>query len=132
MKKLFIGLLLLCTISFVPVASQVASAQNPLDAACSDSRAKGADMPTACKETGGQNPLYGSGSLLNNIANGVALVGGAIAVIYMILGGFKMITSSGDSQGFGEGRKTLIYGAVGLIILSLARAIVGFVLGRLA
>ena len=126
MKKVLIAALLLV---FCVLPSTTVHAINPLDEACS--KVSGEEKPTACKESGSQNPLYGPGSLLNNITNGIALLGGAIAVIYMILAGYKMITSSGDSQSFGQARSSIIYGAVGLVVIVVARYLIAFVLARL-
>jgi Type IV secretion system pilin len=137
MKALILSLFVLMGLA-VPVVSCAQAPANPLQEACSKSN-DAKNKSSACVDSGGvgsgndqKNPIYGSNGILNNVADGVALVAGSIAVIYIVLGGFRMITSTGDSQAFKEARSTLIYGAVGLIVVSFARAIVGFVLGRLA
>lgn len=128
MKKLLISLVLIFGFITVPAVSYAQS--NPLDEACAQRRASG-DVPTACKEKGTENPVYGSGGIINNVANAVALVAGSIAIIYIILGGIKMITSTGDQQAFKQGRSTLIYAAVGIMLVVVARGVVAFVLSRL-
>jgi Type IV secretion system pilin len=130
-KKLLIISIL--AVSFlIPITTFAAAPKNPLQKACEAST--GAyNQSSACLDSrNGSNPLFGSDGIINKVANGVALVAGAIAVIYMILGGLRMITSTGESQAFKDGRSTLIYAAVGLVVVSLARAIVGFILGRLS
>jgi len=52
------------------------------------------------------------------------------AVIMIIVGGFRYITSGGDSTRVGGAKNTLIYAIVGLIIVALAQAIVHFVLNN--
>ena len=53
---------------------------------------------------------------------------GVVAVIMVIFGGFKYITSGGDSGSVSAAKNTLIYAIVGLIIVALAQFIVHFVL----
>jgi len=70
----------------------------------------------------------GIGSLANKIVNIFSIVVGAIAVIMIIYGGFRYITSGGDSGSVGNAKNTLIYAIVGLVIVALAQLIVHFVL----
>lgn len=129
-KKLLISAILLAGL-LSPAAVFAAAPPNPLDTACNASN-EAKNQSSACLDSrNGGNPVYGSDGIINKVASGVALVAGAIAVIYIILGGLRMITSTGESQAFKDGRSTLIYAAVGLVVVSFARAIVGFVLGRL-
>jgi hypothetical protein len=51
-----------------------------------------------------------------------------VAVIMIIYGGFRYITSGGDSNRVGSAKNTLIYAIIGLIIVALAQLIVHFVL----
>lgn len=53
---------------------------------------------------------------------------GIVAVIMVIFGGFKYITSGGDSNSVSGAKNTLIYAIIGLIIVALAQFIVHFVL----
>lgn len=55
-----------------------------------------------------------------------------IAVIMLIIGGLKYITSSGDSSSTTSARNTIIYAVVGIAVASLAQFIVKFVLGRVS
>ena len=59
-----------------------------------------------------------------------SIVVGIIAVIMIIYGGFRYITSGGDSGRVGNAKNTLIYALVGLIIVALAQLIVHFVLNQ--
>lgn len=55
---------------------------------------------------------------------------GIIAVVMLMYGGLKFITSGGDSNATNSARNTIIYAAVGLVVVSLAQFIVKFVLAR--
>lgn len=71
------------------------------------------------------NNLY---ALAAKIVNIFSVIVGIIAVIMIIYGGFKYITSGGDSGNVSGAKNTLIYAIVGLIIVALAQFIVHFVL----
>ena len=68
------------------------------------------------------------GKLARKVVNVFSFVIGAIAVIMIIYGGFRYITSGGSSEGVGAAKNTLIYAIIGLIIVALAQVIVQFVL----
>jgi len=67
-------------------------------------------------------------TLITNIVNIFSIVVGIIAVIMIIVGGFKYITSSGDSGNVTSAKNTIMYAIIGLIIVALAQIIVRFVL----
>lgn len=64
------------------------------------------------------------------IVNLISIVVGIVAVIMIIFGGFRYITSGGDSGKVGNAKNSLIYAIVGLIIVALAQLIVRFVLNQ--
>lgn len=53
---------------------------------------------------------------------------GLIAVIVILLGGFKWMTAAGNEDKVAEAKKTLIAGVIGLAIILAAYAIVNFVI----
>lgn len=55
---------------------------------------------------------------------------GVVSVVMIIYGGFRYITSGGDSGRVGNAKNTLIYAIVGLVIVALAQLIVHFVLNQ--
>jgi type IV secretion system pilin len=69
-------------------------------------------------------------SLGRKIVNLFSLIIGVIAIIMIIYGGFRYITSGGASERVGNAKNTLIYAIVGLIIVALAQIIVHFVLNQ--
>ena len=56
---------------------------------------------------------------------------GIVAVFVIILGGFNMMTSSGDPGKVKKGKDTILWGIIGLVVAILAYAIVRFVLQQL-
>lgn len=57
--------------------------------------------------------------------------GGAIAVIYLIYGGFMYITSAGDNEKAEQGKRTLTFAIIGIILIALSFIIVGWVMSAL-
>jgi len=117
----------------VPVASVgVATAQN------SDTQGGlqcGAELTlnpdgTCTLSSGGSTSDFQS--LLTSIVNIISVIVGVVAVIMIIFGGFRYITSGGDSGKVGTAKNTILYALIGLIIVALAQFIVRFVLGQTA
>lgn len=56
---------------------------------------------------------------------------GALAVVMIIYGGFKYVTSGGESSAVTSAKNTILYAVVGLVIAMLAYAIANFVTTKL-
>ena len=76
----------------------------------------------------GENELN---SLIATIVNIFSIVVGIAAVLMIIYGGFRYITSGGDSGNVTSAKNTIIYAIVGLIIVAFAQFIVKFILSKL-
>ena len=75
----------------------------------------------------GNSGLSGSRSLSELIYNAIRILlafAGAIAVLFIIVGGFWYITASGNEEQAEKGKTTLINAVIGVIIVVLAYAIV--------
>lgn len=55
---------------------------------------------------------------------------GVVSIIMIIYGGFKYISSGGDSGKVTEAKNTIIYAVIGLVVVALAQFIVKFVLDK--
>jgi hypothetical protein len=64
------------------------------------------------------------------VINIFSIVVGIVAVIMIVLGGLKYITSGGDSNNITSAKNTILYAIVGLVVVALAQFIVRFVLGK--
>ncbi len=69
-------------------------------------------------------------SLIADVINIFSLVVGVVSVIMIIIGGFRYITSGGDSSNVSNAKNTILYAIIGLVIVALAQFIVRFVLSR--
>jgi len=56
---------------------------------------------------------------------------GIVAVVIILLGGFKWMTAGGSEEKVGEAKKLIISGIIGLVIILSAYAIATFVVGSI-
>lgn len=70
--------------------------------------------------------------VMTTIINIFSVIVGFVAVIMIIIGGVRYITSGGDSGNISAAKNTIIYAIIGLIIVALAQVLVHFVLNNLA
>ena len=69
-------------------------------------------------------------TLIENVVNIFSVIVGVIAVVMIIIGGFRYVTSGGDSSNVTSAKNTIMYAIIGLIIVALAQIIVRFVLNQ--
>lgn len=69
------------------------------------------------------------GQLMSQVINFLLVWGGAIAVLFVIIGGFRYIVSMGNQEGVEKARQTVLYAILGLIIIFLAYLAVAYLLG---
>ncbi len=57
---------------------------------------------------------------------------GVIAIVLILIGGFKWMTSQGNEEKIGEAKKLLGAGVVGMVIIFVAYALAFFIVNQLA
>lgn len=70
----------------------------------------------------------GVASTIKTVISILSLLIGVVAVIMIIIGGFKYIISLGDSSNINSAKNTILYALIGLVVVALAQIIVRFVL----
>lgn len=70
--------------------------------------------------------------IIAKVINIFSVIVGAVAVVMIIIGGFRYVTSGGDSAKVGAAKNTILYALIGLIIVALSQVIVRFILNRAA
>ncbi len=97
-------------------------------AAISDQFKKGACLgEDTCDAGTGGNAEDKVTDLIAKAIDIFSLIVGVIAVVMMIIGGIKYITSQGESSNVTAAKNTILYAAIGIIIVVLAQTIVFFV-----
>lgn len=89
------------------------------------------DITTNC-QTGsiGEGATEKINELISDIINLFSLAVGVVSVFMIIIGGFKYITSGGESSNVSAAKNTILYAIIGLVIVALSQSIVQFILRR--
>ena len=127
-KKILLALLALpLLVAGVLQLPAVAHADNSTDAA----------KASSCAGIGGEivdgKCVTGSNSLdkiISNVVNFLSVLVGIVAVIMIMVGGFKYATAAGDSGKVSSAKSTIVYAVIGLVIVALSQTIVKFVIGK--
>lgn len=110
---------ILISVLFVPVNVNAAKSALP---DCSGSNANAQICQTNTDAIGG---------ILKNVINTMLFLAGSIAVIMIVVGGIRYITSDGDPGAASKAKNTIIYALVGIVVAVMSYAIVNFVIERL-
>lgn len=112
----------------IPGLAGVAAASTINSSLCNGAKAAtGGSAANTC--AGGDTTITNSiNKIAGQVVNIISIIVGVIAVIFIIYGGFKYITSGGDSGKVSEAKNALIYAIIGLLVVAIAQAIVRFVL----
>lgn len=120
--------ILMLVMTFLGVSLHTASvrALDPKEAACQGGTLTGGSCTTDSSATEGK-----INSTIATVINIFSWIVGITAVIMIIIGGFKYITSQGDSANVSGAKNTILYAIIGLVVAAMAQAIVKFVLNKL-
>ena len=80
--------------------------------------------------TGSADNLFVAGGIFQQISNTLIFLVGAIAVIMLIIGGLRYVTSNGEASSIKGAKDTITYAIIGIIVAILSFALVSFVIGR--
>lgn len=94
---------------------------------CNDPAASGSGVCNDAQNSTG-NPII---KIIKIAIEIISFLIGIAAVIGIVVSGFRIIVSGGDSQAVASARSALIYSLAALAIAVLAQAIVAFVLDKL-
>lgn len=65
-----------------------------------------------------------------NIINLLLGLIGALAVIFIIIGGLQIATAAGNPARLKQGREAVIYSVIGIVVALMAYGVVAFIAGR--
>jgi len=122
------GLALIAVPILVPASVSASSANIQGNLSCGVSlNASGSNTDCSTSTSTGAGKVQG---IVTDMINIFSVVVGIISVIMIIYGGFKYITSGGDSGNVTGAKNTIIYAVIGLVVVALAQFIVQFVLNK--
>jgi len=110
-----------------PAEAAISNTVNINNSLCSGTSFDLNGNTTDCSQNADTNNFQ---SLLGRVINIFSIVVGVIAVIMIITGGLRYITSGGDTGKVGGAKTTIIYALVGLVVVAVAQLIVHFVLNQ--
>lgn len=70
-------------------------------------------------------------NIVHTVVNLLSAIVGIVAVIMIIIGGFRYITSGGNDTSVTAAKNTILYAIIGLVVVALAQIIVRFTLSKL-
>lgn len=107
-----IASIILASIRTATTVAQMDSVRSGIQAA------RGVDQPA---------DLFGDGGIFSTAVNLMLFIIGAIAVIMIIIGGFRYVISGGNSSNVTAAKNTILYAIIGVVVAILAYAIINFV-----
>jgi Type IV secretion system pilin len=70
-------------------------------------------------------------TIILQIAGYVAFLSGSLAVLFIVLGAWNMMSSNGDAAKFKKGYQSMLYAIIGLVVIAASWGIVASVLSFL-
>ncbi len=132
-KVFFVPLLLFAAFTGIGPAAVTLAQEETKKNLCSGANLKFSDPGDAARSCGtGGDPQKKVNDLVEQVVNIFSIIVGIAAVIMIIYGGFRFITSGGDSGNVTTAKQTVLYALVGLIIVALAQVVVKFILNKVA
>lgn len=90
----------------------------------------GCGQPGLC-DTGNLPAVQAQSSQLQIILQIVFGIIGVLAVIYIVMAGFKLMTSLGNPEALAKARQGIIFAVVGLVVALSAELIISFTIKQL-
>jgi len=97
---------------------------------CSGANLQFTPNPGSCDSTG-TDAATQINNIVHTIVNLLSVIVGLAAVIMIIVGGFRYITSGGNDTSVTSAKNTILYAIIGLVVVALAQLIVRFTLSKL-
>jgi hypothetical protein len=66
-------------------------------------------------------------ALINNVIKGIMGIVGAVALLYLVLGGLTWLTSQGSPDRVKKGKETLVWAVSGLVMIFFSYAILNYI-----
>jgi hypothetical protein len=134
LKNFLLGLsLLLClaVTQLAPVAHAQDITSQIQSGLCAGSNLQITENPTAGSCNNGPSGIDRVNQILRHIVNLLSAIVGVVAVIMIIVGGFRYITSGGNDASVTGAKNTILYAIIGLVVVALAQILVRFVLDKI-
>jgi hypothetical protein len=125
LSKVLVGLTLIIGSLFITAASVFAQTSPEITGGLCAGANLDVDNPNC---DAGDDAAAKINSIIRRFINILSLIVGIVAVIMIIIGGLRYITSGGSDTGVTSAKNTILYAIIGLIIVALAQLLVRYVL----
>lgn len=113
-------------LAFVPAVSH---AQTPTHQIQCGINAAAGQTKNGCNAPDKKDTATSLNNLIAKIVNLLSSALGVVAIIMIIVAGFRYVTSGGNEEAVKSAKRTILYAIIGLVVAFFARLIVHFVLG---
>src|SRR6266536_2075038 len=83
------------------------------------------------KADSAKDNLFAPNGVFAVVANTLIFLVGAVAVIFLIIGGLRYVISNGDSKAVEAAKNTILYAIIGIVVAVISFALVSFVINAL-
>jgi type IV secretion system pilin len=90
-----------------------------------------ANGASCAQAAGTSSNLFAPGGVFQTIADTMIFVIGAVAVIFLIIGGLRYVISNGDPKNVTAAKDTILYAIVGIVVAIISFAVVSFVITQI-
>lgn len=115
------------SLAFVLPAGAQSSSNQIVGGLCQGANLQISDNPSGSCNSNGESVTDKVNRILKRIVNFLSAIIGVVAVIMIIFGGFRYITSGGSDNTVTSAKNTILYAIIGLVIVALAQLLVRFV-----
>lgn len=102
----------------------------PVAAVCTGGNTSKGQILQGVGETGNECNGHAVPHTLQVVVELLGYIAGVVAIIMIVIAGFKYITSNGDSGKVSSAKNTLLYAVIGVAVAALSQFFVHFVLAR--
>jgi hypothetical protein len=129
-KSLILSITVLSTLSFAALVPAAAFATAPANLDVNSALCSGGNLDIA--NSGGCDKTAGDtiSQKIATVINVVSVIVAAVAVVMLMIGGFRYVTSAGSQDKVKGAKDTILYAIIGLVVVALAQVVVKFVINK--
>lgn len=87
----------------------------------------------SCAQANGTSSnLFAQGGVFQTVSSVLIFLVGAVAVIFLIIGGLRYVVSNGNEKNVEAAKNTILYAIIGIVVAVVSYALVNFVVSSLS
>lgn len=97
-----------------------------------DSADPAAAGASCAQANGTSSNLFAQGGVFQTVSSVLIFLVGAVAVIFLIIGGLRYVVSNGNEKNVESAKNTILYAIIGIVVAVVSYALVNFVISSLS